>query len=54
MGDYYVEIFLGISIGAFIVSVIFLINLIRNNERSDSPCKMVVVENDDQKLNPKN
>ena len=29
MSDYYVEIFLGISIGAFIMSLVFVISLIR-------------------------
>ena len=50
MEDYYVEIFLGISIGAFIISLIFLISLIRANMISSTRCESVVVENKDQNL----
>ena len=50
MSDYYVEIFLGISIGAFVISILFLIPLIKENFRTKTQCKTVIAESKNQRL----
>ena len=50
MEDYYVEIFLGISIGAFVISLILLISFIRESLKLKTECKPVQVNNRDQSL----
>lgn len=50
MSEYYVEIFLGISIGAFVISIILLISLIKENMSTNTICETYAEENEVQKL----
>ncbi|MGB5238372.1 MAG: hypothetical protein WBM43_14300 [Flavobacteriaceae bacterium] len=50
MSEYYVEIFLGISIGAFVISIILLISFIKGNLEAEPVCKAYTEENDVRKM----
>ncbi|MEN8788566.1 MAG: hypothetical protein ABF295_03545 [Flavobacteriaceae bacterium] len=50
MSEYYVEIFLGISIGAFVISIILLISLIKENMSTNTIWETYAEENEVQKL----
>ena len=39
MSEYYVEIFLGISIGVFVISIILLISFIKENSDTAPVCE---------------
>jgi hypothetical protein len=50
MSEYYVEIFLGISIGAFVISIILLISFLKENMGANAVCENYADENEVQNL----
>ena len=44
MGDYYLEIFLGVSIGAFLVSLLLLISLYKENLKSRTHYESIITD----------
>jgi len=50
MSEYYVEIFLGISIGAFVISIILLLSFLKENIRANTVCETYVEKNEVHKM----
>lgn len=50
ISDYYVEIFLGISIGAFVTSLIFLASLLKKTVKAKTICESIREKEDIHKL----
>ncbi len=53
MSEFYVEIFLGISIGAFVISVILLISFIKENIEVASVRETIIEQNEVQEMHNK-
>ncbi len=53
MSEYYVEIFLGISIGVFVISIILLVSFIKSNTDTAPICETSIEKNVLQQMRKK-
>ncbi len=50
MSEYYVEVFLGISIGAFVISIILLLSFLKENIVTKNVCETYIEKNEVHKM----